>query len=100
MRYYLVEKDLVRRRFFRTIEKKRSFFKFMQQNLSLSFKSRKRYSEILHFYPVNSSISRIRNRCVLTGRGRSIYRDFRLSRMQLRHMASFGLLMGVKKSSW
>ena len=46
------------------------------------------------------SLVRVRNRCVLTGRGRSIWSAFRISRIQLRKLALEGVLMGVKRSSW
>jgi small subunit ribosomal protein S14 len=50
--------------------------------------------------PRNSSQTRLRNRCWLTGRPRGYYRDFGLSRHVLREMAHQGLLPGVVKSSW
>lgn len=50
--------------------------------------------------PRNSSRVRIRNRCELTGRSRGYYRRFKMSRICLREMVSFGLLPGVRKSSW
>ena len=50
--------------------------------------------------PRNSSKSRIRNRCSLTGRPRAVYRKFGLSRIALRELASHGKLPGVVKSSW
>lgn len=50
--------------------------------------------------PRNSAPSRQRNRCWVTGRPRGYYRDFGLSRHQLREMAHEGLLPGVVKSSW
>lgn len=50
--------------------------------------------------PRNSAPSRQRNRCWVTGRPRGYYRDFGLSRHQLREMAHQGLLPGVVKSSW
>ncbi|MFO7032158.1 30S ribosomal protein S14 [Limnospira fusiformis CCALA 023] len=50
--------------------------------------------------PRNSSRTRIRNRCWVTGRPRGYYRDFGLCRNQLREMAHQGLLPGVVKSSW
>ncbi|MGD1851139.1 MAG: 30S ribosomal protein S14 [Cyanophyceae cyanobacterium] len=50
--------------------------------------------------PRNSSRTRHRNRCWLTGRPRSYYRDFGLCRNALRDMAHKGLLPGVVKSSW
>lgn len=50
--------------------------------------------------PRNSSRTRVRNRCWLTGRPRGYYRDFGLSRNVIREMAHQGLLPGVVKSSW
>lgn len=50
--------------------------------------------------PRNSSPTRVRNRCALTGRPRGYYRKFRLSRIALRELASSGQIPGVVKSSW
>ncbi len=50
--------------------------------------------------PRNSARIRIRNRCSITGRPRGYYRRFGLSRILLRELASYGMLPGVKKSSW
>jgi len=50
--------------------------------------------------PRNSSPTRMRNRCAVTGRPRGYYRDFGLSRNVLREWAHQGLLPGVVKSSW
>lgn len=50
--------------------------------------------------PRNSSATRIRNRCELTGRSRAYYRKLRICRNQLRELASQGLIPGMVKSSW
>ena len=50
--------------------------------------------------PRNSSATRIRNRCELTGRARGYYRKVRMCRNQLRDLASQGLIPGMTKSSW
>ena len=50
--------------------------------------------------PRNSLKVRVKNRCWVTGRSRSYFRDFGLSRHVLREMAHEGLLPGVTKSSW
>jgi small subunit ribosomal protein S14 len=50
--------------------------------------------------PRNSSRTRIRNRCSLTGRPRGYYRKFRLSRIAVRELASSGQIPGMLKSSW
>ena len=48
----------------------------------------------------NSSKVRVRLRCEITGRGRSNYRKFRMSRIALRELASHGKIPGMVKSSW
>jgi small subunit ribosomal protein S14 len=50
--------------------------------------------------PRNSSATRIRNRCELTGRARGYYRKLRVCRNMLRELASQGLIPGMVKSSW
>ncbi len=60
------------------------------------FEARLKLAEL----PRNSSKTRIRNRCELTGRPRAYYRKFRLSRIMLRELANKGLIPGVTKSSW
>ena len=54
----------------------------------------------LQKFPKNSARCRIRNRCKITGRSRSYYRKFGLSRVELRDLASFGKIPGLVKSSW
>jgi small subunit ribosomal protein S14 len=50
--------------------------------------------------PRNSSKTRIRNRCEVTGRPRGYYRKLRMSRISLRDLGSAGLIPGLVKSSW
>ncbi|MFA5193425.1 MAG: 30S ribosomal protein S14 [Verrucomicrobiia bacterium] len=50
--------------------------------------------------PRNSSATRIRNRCEITGRPRAVYRKFKMSRLSLRALASAGGIPGMTKSSW
>ena len=50
--------------------------------------------------PRVSSATRIRNRCMITGRSRGVYRKFNISRIMLREMAAEGLIPGVRKASW
>lgn len=54
----------------------------------------------LQKFPKNSARIRVRNRCKITGRSRSYYRKFGLSRVELRDLASFGEIPGLVKSSW
>ncbi len=50
--------------------------------------------------PRDSSPTRLRNRCNLTGRARGVYTKFGLCRHQLRELALSGKIPGVKKASW
>ncbi len=50
--------------------------------------------------PRNSSATRIRNRCDLTGRPRAYYRKLKMSRIALRQLGSTGQIPGLVKSSW
>ena len=50
--------------------------------------------------PRNSSYTRLRNRCQLTGRPRGVYRKFGLARSKLRNAAMVGDVPGLTKASW
>ncbi len=68
------------------------------ENLSLEerFDARLKLAEM----PRNSSPTRIRNRCELTGRPRAFYRKMKMSRIALRELGSRGQIPGLVKSSW
>nr|YP_009425282.1 ribosomal protein S14 [Asplenium prolongatum]ASU93997.1 ribosomal protein S14 [Asplenium prolongatum] len=69
-------------------------------NSSLTIQDKLTISIKLQSLPRSSAPVRLRNRCSLTGRPRSNYRDFGLSRHVLREMAHTCLLPGLSKSSW
>ena len=54
----------------------------------------------LQSIPKNANPIRLHNRCKITGRPKGYMRQFGLSRIQFREMASSGLIPGVKKASW
>jgi small subunit ribosomal protein S14 len=56
--------------------------------------------DALQDIPKNASPVRLHNRCKLTGRPKGYMRQFGVSRIQFREMASHGLIPGVKKASW
>jgi len=56
--------------------------------------------QALSLLPKNSSKVRLHNRCLLTGRPKGYIRQFGISRITFREMASNGLIPGVKKASW
>lgn len=79
---------------------KREELRTMVKNEKLSPQVRDEAMRTLAELPRNSSATRIRNRCALTGRPRGFYRKFGLSRIALRDMALRGELPGVIKASW
>jgi len=60
------------------------------------FEARLKLAEL----PRNSSKTRIRNRCDVTGRPRAYYRKLKMSRIALRELGSAGQIPGLVKSSW
>jgi len=56
--------------------------------------------EELQKLPLNSSPSRRKNRCLLSGRPQGYMRDFGMNRITFRELANEGKIPGVKKSSW
>lgn len=79
---------------------KRDELRKMVKNEKLAPEVRDEAMKTLTELPRNSSATRIRNRCALTGRPRGYYRKFGLSRIALRDMALRGELPGVIKASW
>ena len=56
--------------------------------------------QALQSLPKNASPVRLHNRCKVTGRPKGYIRQFGISRIQFREMASDGLIPGVRKASW
>jgi small subunit ribosomal protein S14 len=56
--------------------------------------------EALQSIPKNASPVRLHNRSKLSGRPRGYMRQFGISRIEFRELASKGLIPGVKKASW
>lgn len=50
--------------------------------------------------PHDASVTRVRNRCVMTGRGRGVITEYGLCRMKFRKLADFGHLSGMTRSTW
>ena len=50
--------------------------------------------------PRDASPTRLRNLCALTGRSRSVYQKFKVSRLMLRKLALEGKIPGMRKASW
>ena len=79
---------------------KRNALRARAKDISLSEQERWESQIALQKLPRNSSPSRVRSRCTLTGRPRGVYRKFGLGRNKLRELAMEGQIPGVTKSSW
>jgi small subunit ribosomal protein S14 len=94
-----IEKNNRRRRLVKQYAAKRARLKGITENLSLPVEERFAAQIKLAALPRNSSATRIRNRCELTGRARGYYRKLRMSRIALRDLSSQGQIPGMTKSS-
>ena len=95
-----IQKDKKRRKLAEKYETKRAALKSIHKDESLSLLTRWKAVHKLAELPRDSSTTRVRNRCLLTGRPRGTLRDFKMSRIKFRELASSGLLNGVRKASW
>lgn len=96
----MIERDKKRKKMTESLAAKRAAFKAIIKDQSIPAEERFQATLKLAELPRNSSKTRMRNRCALTGRPRSYYRKFGISRIALRDLASRGELPGVTKSSW
>ncbi|MEP7031155.1 MAG: 30S ribosomal protein S14 [Pseudolabrys sp.] len=95
-----VEKNNRRRRMTKQFAPRRARLKEIARDKTLPMEERFAATLKLAELPRNSSATRIRNRCELTGRPRAYYRKHKLSRLALRELGSKGLIPGLVKSSW
>ncbi len=96
----MIERDKKRARMVKQYASKRAALKAIIKDQKVPAEERFQAMMKLDKLPTNSSKIRMRNRCALTGRPRSYFRKFKLSRIALRDLASRGELPGVTKSSW
>ena len=95
-----IEKNNRRRKMAKQFASRRSKLKAIVQDKDLPVEDRFAATLKLAELPRNSSRTRIRNRCELSGRPRAYYRKHKLSRIALRELGSKGLIPGLVKSSW
>lgn len=95
-----VEKNAKRRRIVARYANRRSALKAIIMDRSKPMDERFAAQLKLAQLPRNSSRTRIRNRCAVTGRPRGYYRKLNMSRIALRDLGSLGQVPGLLKSSW
>jgi small subunit ribosomal protein S14 len=95
-----IEKNNRRRKLTKQFSGRRARLKEIAQDKAKPMEERFAATLKLAELPRNSSPSRIRNRCEMSGRPRGYYRKHKLSRIALRDLGSKGLIPGLVKSSW
>ena len=96
----MVNRERKRERLVVKYAEKRAALKRIIKDMSLTAEERKEARIKLNKMPRDSSPSRLRNRCSLTGRPNGYYRKFGLGRNMLREAAMRGDIPGLVKASW
>lgn len=96
----MIERELKREKLVKRYAAKRAALKETIRNVKSSDEERIAAQIKLNALPRDSSRSRLRNRCAITGRPHGVYRKFGLGRNKLREAAMKGEIPGLKKASW
>ncbi len=96
----LINRDLKRQLTVRKFAAKRKALEAIIDDQSLSEEERYQARLKLQALPRDSSPTRLRNRCAITGRPRGTFRKFGLARNKLREVAMRGEVPGLTKASW
>lgn len=95
-----IDKNIKRTKRVKSAAGRRARLKAIVMNRELPIEERFQANLKLAEMPRNTSRTRLRNRCQVTGRPRGYYRKLGMSRIALRDLASFGQVPGIVKSSW
>jgi small subunit ribosomal protein S14 len=96
----MVLRDAKRARLVQKYAKKRSALKAIIANPKARPDDKQAAVDKLQSLPRDSSPSRMRSRCSITGRSRGYYQKFGLSRTKLRELTLAGNIPGMRKASW
>lgn len=96
----LINRDIKRAKLVEKYSAKRAALKAIINDQSKSDEERYQARLDLQQLPRNANPTRLRNRCVVTGRSRGVYKQFGLTRHKIREMALKGEIPGMTKASW
>ncbi len=96
----MVEKEKRRRTLSRQYAKKRATLRETIRSQNVSIEEKLSAQRKMQKLPRDSNRCRMRNRCVITGRSRGVYRKFGLTRHMLRELTLLGMVPGMRKASW
>jgi len=96
----MIERELKRAKLVKRYATRRAALKEVIRNVNSSDEDRLSAQAKLNALPRDSSPSRMRSRCAITGRPHGVYRKFGLGRNKLREAAMKGEIPGLTKASW
>ena len=96
----MVNRDIKRTKLVKKYAATRDALKEIISSHTASYEEKLDASEKLQKLPRDSSPSRQRTRCALSGRPRGVYRKFGLGRNKLREATMRGDVPGLRKASW
>ena len=96
----MVNRDAKRAKLAKQHAAKRDALKKIVSSPTASYEEKIEAATKLQKLPRDSSPSRQRNRCELSGRSRGVYRKFGLGRNMLRKATMNGDVPGLRKASW
>ena len=97
---YLVQKDKNIRKLFEKTEKTQRALKYIIYDDNYDIEKRLKAKQRLHKLGTWSSRTKRKNRCLRSSRAKSVYRKFKISRIELRELALKGAIPGYSKKSW
>lgn len=97
---YLIHKDKRKRKLFQKVEKTQRVLKSIISDESQEENLRQSAYKKLNYVGKIGSRTKIHNRCLMSGRSKSVYRKFKVSRIELRELALKGSIPGYTKKSW
>jgi small subunit ribosomal protein S14 len=96
----MIQRELKRAKLVKRYAGKRAALKAVIRDMNKSDEERNAAQAKLNALPRDSSPSRLRSRCAITGRPHAVYRKFGLGRNKLREAAMRGEIPGLTKASW
>ncbi|UHQ24382.1 30S ribosomal protein S14 [Lysobacter sp. 5GHs7-4] len=96
----MINRDIKRTKLVKKFAGKRDALKKIVSSETASYEEKLEAAVKLQKLPRDSSPSRQRNRCALTGRSRGVYQKFGLGRNKLREATMRGDVPGLRKASW
>jgi len=96
----MINRDIKRKKLVKKFAAKRDELRKIVGSVTASYEEKMDAATKLQKMPRDSSPSRVRNRCELTGRSRGVYSKFGLGRNKLREATMRGDVPGLRKASW